>query len=84
MLSQFSIKLIIINSFSAKINSYVCDIGDVESVNNLRTTVLKNFRKLDILINNAALLFPAPIEMGDDESVQRCVDVNILGATWVI
>lgn len=59
-----------------------CDIGDPDSVRQLFATVAEKFGGLDILINNAALASPNPIEDADDASVQKEVAVNVLGPLY--
>lgn len=59
-----------------------CDIGDPQSVRALFAQVREELGGLDILINNAALATPNPIEEAQDADVQREVAVNILGPVY--
>ncbi|QTH21188.1 SDR family oxidoreductase [Rhizorhabdus wittichii] len=59
-----------------------CDIGDPASVRQLFAAVRDDLGGLDILINNAALASPNPIEEAGDASVQLEVAVNILGPLY--
>jgi NAD(P)-dependent dehydrogenase (short-subunit alcohol dehydrogenase family) len=66
-----------------------CDITDAESVKKLKESVLKNFRKIDILVNNAAIndMFENPstvVEQSKFENYpldlwQKSLDVNLTG-----
>lgn len=60
----------------------ICDIGDPESVRRVFNAVREGWGGLDILINNAALATPSPIEEADDGAVQKEVAVNILGPLY--
>ena len=59
-----------------------CDIGDPASVRALFAAVRDTLGGLDILVNNAALATPNPIEEADDTAVQREVAVNVLGPLY--
>ncbi len=58
------------------------DVSDTEQVHNLNSLVLKEFGRVDVLVNNAATTYRVPHEDLDgltDEAFERVLDVNVLG-----
>jgi len=72
-----------IEEIGADVLSYVCDISNQERVNEVTEDVLKNFGKIDILVNNAAIFrcysdfLSTPIE-----EWKKFIDVNIMGIVY--
>lgn len=72
-----------IQEIGADVLSYVCDISNQERVNEVTEDVLKNFGKIDILVNNAAIFrsysdfLTTPIE-----EWKKYIDVNIMGIVY--
>jgi gluconate 5-dehydrogenase len=60
--------------------SYVCDIGKREAIGPLAEQVLKDFGKVDILLNNAGATWGAPAEDHPVEGWDKLVNVNLTGA----
>jgi len=56
-----------------------CDIANPDAVRTAFAAIATRFSGIDILINNAGLAIPAPIEHADDAAVQTEIAVNILG-----
>ena len=56
------------------------DITDPASVHKMVQETLDTFGKIDILINNAGIMYKAPIEVLDIESWKRVLEVNVTGA----
>lgn len=77
------------NSLSTKSNGVGVDITKKDSVENLRNIVLKEFGKIDILVNNAAIndMFENPLAAAEQSMFenypldmwQKSLDVNITG-----
>jgi NAD(P)-dependent dehydrogenase (short-subunit alcohol dehydrogenase family) len=42
------------SKYNTKCHSYTCDLSNVKEIKSLRKLILKDFKKIDILINNAA------------------------------
>lgn len=59
-----------------------CDIGDPDAVRKTFAAVAAQWGGLDILINNAALATPNPIEEANDGDVRTEIMVNIAGPLY--
>ena len=60
--------------------AYVCDIGKREQVAPLADAVLKDFGKVDILLNNAGATWGAPAEDHPLDAWDKLLNVNLTGA----
>ncbi|MGZ3622960.1 MAG: glucose 1-dehydrogenase [Ktedonobacteraceae bacterium] len=61
------------------VDSFICDVADAASVEQLvQQTLLKNNR-IDVLVNNAGLTWGAPAETMSLERWQQVIDANITG-----
>lgn len=58
------------------------DVSKKEQVDNLVKVALKLYGKIDVFINNAGIAEFAPIEVGNVESWDRTIDVNIKGTLY--
>ena len=56
-----------------------CDVSDVESVRNLVTKTLETFGTIDILINNAGIIYQKPISETSDEDWNAVININLKG-----
>jgi len=56
-----------------------CDITQPEDISKLRDFVLKEFGKIDILINNSGATWGAPTEDYPIEGWKKVIDVNVTG-----
>lgn len=45
---------LISSKYDTKVHSYTCDLSNKDQISSLKKSVLKDFKKIDILINNAA------------------------------
>jgi NAD(P)-dependent dehydrogenase (short-subunit alcohol dehydrogenase family) len=61
---------------------FVCDVGDPASVNDAFARIGAQFGKVDILINNAAIYRPCPIEHLSDHDIQAPTATNMLGPIY--
>lgn len=68
----------IVNKFNVKCHGFVCDVSDMSSIDKMRQQVEASMGTIDILVNNAGLLFSAPFLHSNIESIQKCVDVNLV------
>ena len=56
------------------------DVSDSKEVNRMVQSVLKKFKRVDILVNNAAIIKRGSIEDLTEEDWDRVMDVNLKGA----
>jgi NAD(P)-dependent dehydrogenase (short-subunit alcohol dehydrogenase family) len=59
-----------------------CDVGDPASVAAAFERVAEQFERIDVLVNNAAIYRPCPVEHLSDEDIQRQVATNLLGPIY--
>jgi len=57
----------------------VCDVADEKSVNSLVQSILAKYKKIDILVNNAAVLIIKEFENHSLEDWDQIIDVNLKG-----
>jgi NAD(P)-dependent dehydrogenase (short-subunit alcohol dehydrogenase family) len=62
---------------------YACDITKPAEVNKLVAKVLKDFKRIDILVNSAGVFYPTPAGETKTSDMNRMVDINLKG-TWNI
>lgn len=60
------------------------DMSDLEQVNQLAETVLQRWEKIDILVNNAALMQAGSYDKIEIEDWQRLIDANLTGVYALI
>ena len=56
-----------------------CDISSAESVKNLAAKTLEVFGTIDILINNAGIVYQKPISETSDEDWNAVININLKG-----
>lgn len=57
-----------------------CDIGDTNSVNTMVNTCIKKFKKIDILVNNAAVAIPGNVTEMPEDDWDKLMNINLKGA----
>ena len=67
-----------------KAAAYDCDVSDRRMVYALAERVRKEVGKVDIIINNAAVVSGRPFLECSDEQLERTVRVNLLGHFWTV
>lgn len=65
--------------YSAK--AYKCNITDREEINTAVDNIITQYKRIDVLVNNAGVARIRPFEDSDDELLQLHINVNIRG-TW--
>jgi 3-oxoacyl-[acyl-carrier protein] reductase len=71
------VKEIIKNSGSAI--SIKADVSDEKQVKRMVDLVIKKFRKIDVLVNNAGIVFDVPFKERTVEQWRRTLNVNLIG-----
>ena len=59
--------------------SFICDVANVSSVEQVVQQILEACGKVDVLVNNAGLTWGAPVESHPLERWQQVIDANITG-----
>jgi 3-oxoacyl-[acyl-carrier protein] reductase len=59
--------------------AYACDVRDTASVSRVVGEIAERFGRIDVLINNAGVMGEGLITDIDDETWDRCFDVNVGG-----
>jgi NADP-dependent 3-hydroxy acid dehydrogenase YdfG len=73
-----------IKSKGAKALALTTDVTDADQVKKLVDSAVKEFGKIDVLLNNAGLMPLSPLEYLKIEDWNRCIDVNIKGVLYGI
>src|ERR1044072_2550957 len=60
------------------------DVIDRDQVKNLADAAVQKFSRIDVMINNAGLMPPAPLERLKIDEWDRTIDVNIKGVLYGI
>ena len=71
------------SEIKADVHTYVCDVSNKNDVHHLSDRVHKDVGQVDIIVNNAGVLYGTPFFKSTDESIERTIDVNIKGAMLV-
>ncbi|XP_058461411.1 protein dhs-3-like [Malaya genurostris] len=69
---------------SVKVQAFHVDVGDFNSVAQLKQNIEKTLGPVDILVNNAGLLAILSLSEGTPEDVQKIVNVNLMSHFWTI
>lgn len=70
----------ITKTYGVKAKGYVCDITDTDKVNETVDNILKDFGRIDILINNAGTGAVAPAEDITDEQFANEINIDLFGS----
>lgn len=62
-----------------KSKGYTCDVSKPAEVNKLVEKVVKDFKKIDILVNAAGVFYPTPAGETKSTDMNRMVDINLKG-----
>ena len=69
-----------INSMDQQALAIQVDVSDTKEVNRMVQLVIKKFKRVDILVNNAAIIKRGLIEDLKEEDWDRVIDINLKGA----
>lgn len=62
---------------------FVCDVTDYEKSNTMVEEVIKKHKKIDVLINNAGILFEGEIFELNENQISSLIDVNVKGVEYM-
>ncbi len=65
------------------INCYLLDVTSTKSIENAKTAILKDFKTIDVIINNAGIGYRSFVELSEDKKINSIVDINWLGVVKV-
>lgn len=72
-----------LSKLGAEIKTYVCDLSKRENVEELGKKVHAEVGKMDVLVNNAGVVFGGPFLEVDQDLHDLTYKVNILAITWM-
>jgi 3-oxoacyl-[acyl-carrier protein] reductase len=70
--------------FGVKAKEYMADVADKSQVDHMIASVIEEFGKIDIIVNNAGIWEHNPIDEMTEESLKKTIDVNVLGSFYPI
>lgn len=75
----------LIQIYGSQVNSKICDVTDEQAVNVLCEDIQQEFKRIDLLINNAGVSgILSPIWALPIEEIKRVMDVNLYGVIHCI
>ncbi len=72
-----------IEDMGRKARLYVCDISNIEAVNNAVSQIITDFGGIDILINNAGITKDKLLMQMNEDDISDVIDVNLKGSMYV-
>ena len=61
------------------IKCYILDVTATESINEAKNKILKDYKSIDLVINNAGVGYRSFVELAEDKEIDNIVGVNYLG-----
>ena len=65
------------------VKCYQLDVTSSENIDKAKSQILKDFDKIDVIINNAGLGYRSFVELSEDSKINNIVNVNWLGVVKV-
>ena len=65
------------------IKCYVLDVTSTEIIENTKTELLREYKTIDVVINNAGVGYRSFVELSEDDKIKSIVDINWLGVVKV-
>lgn len=62
---------------------YVLDVTSTESIEAAKVKILQDFKKIDVIINNAGIGYRSFVELSEDQKINSIVDINWLGVVKI-
>jgi short-subunit dehydrogenase len=67
----------------ANIKCFELDVTSTESIENAKSAILKDFKTIDVIINNAGIGYRSFVELSIDKNIESIVNINWLGVVKV-
>ncbi|XP_046680910.1 17-beta-hydroxysteroid dehydrogenase 13-like [Homalodisca vitripennis] len=64
--------------------AYFTNVAKLDEIRKLKMAVTKDLGPVDILVNNASLLYARRLEDIPEEAIRAIVDVNLLSYVWMV
>lgn len=61
------------------IHCYILDVTCTDSIEKAKQKILTDFKKIDVVVNNAGVGYRSFVELSEDDEINNIVDVNWLG-----
>ena len=71
-----------LNKKNKNIESYNCDISNYEVLNDTMNSIIKKYKKIDILINCAGLYINGELEDNDNTDIFNVINTNLVGTIY--
>lgn len=71
------------NNYNVEAMVIQCDITREDSVIKMKEEIIKRFKRIDVLVNNAAVEITSEIDDKDYDSFRKVLDVNVIGTFLV-
>ncbi|MFH1434829.1 MAG: SDR family oxidoreductase [Pseudomonadota bacterium] len=68
---------------SGKVHTYVCDLAHRKDIYEMAERVREEVGLVDIIVNNAGVVFGGEFLNVDDAKHQKCIDINLGAVMWV-
>jgi all-trans-retinol dehydrogenase (NAD+) len=65
-------------TYGVKCRGFTCDVSDNDSIQKLKSDIEASMGPINILVNNAGLLFMGPLLKCPLDHIERCVSVNLV------
>ena len=75
-----NLKEYIQKSYNVEALSIKCDISSEEKVKNMISQIIEKFGRIDVLVNNAGIVFDRSFEKITIEEFEKTLKVNVIGA----
>jgi 3-oxoacyl-[acyl-carrier protein] reductase len=66
-------------TFGVPCRGYCYDVSDAGAVKNCYSAIFKEFRRLDVLVNNAGIMQDSLLGMIPESMIRKSLEVNVLG-----
>lgn len=65
------------------IKTYLLDVKDKNSITSCIKQVIRDFSKIDVIVNNAGIYTTNPLELTTDDTINSIVETNIKGVLYM-